>query len=149
MLQKKREAARRIAMRADSLLTAGRTLEQVAPQVNAGLQTLGPFVRTSTVPVLGTASAAVGSAFRLRSGERSGLMSNDEAFFFLQAVRRTVPDSAAWRAQIEQQRAQMIQLARRARAQLYVDALRRGADVQDRREELARRNAQLADTTRN
>ena len=148
-LEKKRELGRAMALRADSMLTAGRTMEQVAQDMYAGVQTLGPFTRTSTVPVLGTASAAVGAAFRLRSGERSGMLSNDEAFFFLQSLRRTNPDSAAWRAQIDTQRAQMIQLARRARAQLYVEALRRAANVDDRREELARRNAALADTTRN
>lgn len=148
-LEKKRELGRRMALRADSMLNAGRTMEQVAQDMYAGVQTLGPFVRTSTVPVLGTATAAVGAAFRLRIGERSGMQSNDEAFFFVQPVRRTNPDSAAWRAQIDQQRAQMIQLARRARAQLYVDALRRAADVDDRREELARQNARLADTVRN
>lgn len=143
-LDKKKQAAARLAERADSLLTAGRSMEDVAREVGGTVETLGPFVRTSTVPVLGTATPAIGTAFRLRAGERSSLLRNNEAFFFIQPQRRTDPDSAAWAAQKEEQRAQMLQVVRRARAQMYVDALRRAADVKDRRLEIMRANAEAA-----
>ena len=96
------------------------------------------FSRTSSVPVLGTATAAVGAAFRLRNGERSPLLSNEDAFFFLQAERRTRPDSTAWEAQKEVQRGQLIRAARQLRVQLYMASLRRAADVKDRRDEVFR-----------
>ncbi len=132
----RRTAAERIARDAEQRLAGGMSLEQAAQALGLQVQSIGPFTRTASVPLLGTASAAIGSAFRLRIGERSGLMQTDEAFFFLQAERRSQADSSAWRAQLDAQRAQMVQLARRARAQQYVEGLRRAARIKDRRDQV-------------
>jgi peptidyl-prolyl cis-trans isomerase D len=136
--EKQRAAAERRAHDAEAKLASGQTIDQVATAMGLSATTIGPFTRTSTVPVLGTATPAIGQAFRLRAGERSGLMSNDQAFFFLQAERRTPPDSAAWAAQKEQQRAQIIRAARQLRVQAYMESLRRSAKVKDRRAEVMR-----------
>jgi hypothetical protein len=107
--------------------------------------TLGPFTRTSQVQVLGTATPAVGAAFRLRPGERSGVLSNDDGHFILQAERIVRADSAAWLAGRDQQRAQIIRLARQVRVQSYIQALQRRADVEDRRNEVLRPQGQPGD----
>ena len=137
MRDKRRASAEAVAREAERRLSAGQSMDQVARDLGMQSTTL-TFSRTTSVPVLGTATAAVGSAFRLRIGERSPLLSNEEAFFFLQPERRTRPDSAAWAAQKEQQRAQIIRTARQLRVQLYMASLRRAADVKDRREEVFR-----------
>jgi peptidyl-prolyl cis-trans isomerase D len=136
--QKQRAAAETIARDAEARLAAGATLEQVADALHLTLTTLGPFVRTSTVPMLGTATPEIGAAFRLRVGERSGLLSNTEAFFILRSERRAPVDSAAWVAQKTQQRAQVIQAARQLRVQNFLDGLRRRARINDRRAEILR-----------
>jgi transcriptional regulator with XRE-family HTH domain len=139
--EKKRAAAEAIARDAERRLGQGRTLDQVAQDLGLTAQTIGPFTRTSSVPVLGTATPAVGTAFRLRVGERSGMLRNPTAFFFIQPERRVRPDSAAWAAQKDQQRAQITQLARQIRLRYYYDGLRRAAKVTDRRDEVMRRSA--------
>ncbi len=142
---KLREQAGQTAREAERLLAQGQTLEQVGSAMGLPVSTLGPFTRTSQVPVLGTASPAIGAAFRLRPGERSGVLSNSDAFFILQAERIVRADSAAWRAQRDEQRAQIIRLARQVRVQSYVQALQRQASVRDRRDDVLRPQGQPAD----
>jgi peptidyl-prolyl cis-trans isomerase D len=136
--EKKHAAAERLAREAERQLATGQTIDQVAATLGLTATTIGPFTRTSSVPILGTASAAVGSAFRLRAGERSALMSNEQAYFFLQPERRSPADSTAWAAQRDQQRGQIIRAARQLRVQSYMESLRRSARVKDRRAEVMR-----------
>lgn len=138
MREKRRAAAEAGAQVAERRIAAGATFEQVAPEVHGSVMTLGPLTRTASWPILGAATSAVGTAFRLRSGERSPLLSNDDAFFFLQTLRRTTADSAAWVAQKDQQRAQIIRAARQLRVQSFLDALQRTANVKDNRAEVMR-----------
>lgn len=134
---KQKAVAHAVAQRADSLITAGRTIDQAAQAVGLSATTL-TFTRTATVPVLGAATAAVGQAFRLRAGERSGLLNNDQAYFIMQSERRSQPDSAAWAAQKDTQRSTIIRSARQLRVQMFMESLRRSANVKDRRAEVMR-----------
>ncbi len=146
--QKQREAAEGIAREAEQRIAQGRTMDQVGAAMSLPVSSVGPFTRTTQVPLLGSASAAIGAAFRLRPGERSGVLSNDDAFFILQAERRVSADSAAWRAQLERQRSDIIRLARQVRVQSYLQGLRRAANVKDRRAEVLRPQGQAeADAT--
>jgi len=88
------------------------------------------------VSVLGTASYAIGVAFRLRVGERSGLLSSEQAFFFLEPTRRVRADSSAWLAQRDSERVTIIRAARQARVQSFLQSLRRQAKVVDNRAEI-------------
>jgi len=141
---KKRAAAQAIARDAERRLNGGQTLDQVAAALHLVVTTLGPFTRTGTVPALGAASEAIGMAFRLRVGERSRLLSNPDAFLFIEPARRTSPDSTAWRAQKDDQRLAVLRGARQARVQAYLESLRRQANVKDRRTEVLRPAAQQA-----
>jgi peptidyl-prolyl cis-trans isomerase D len=146
--EKKHAAAEVIARDAERRLNGGQSLDQVAEALRIQTSTFGPFTRTAAVPVLGAATEAVGAAFRLRVGERSRLLGNDEAFFFLQPERLVRADSSAWAAQRDQQRSQVMRSARQVRVQAYVEALRRAAKVKDRRAEVLRPTA-AADQTSN
>ena len=141
--QKQREATERLARDAEQRITRGETMETVGSAMGLPVTSLGPFTRTSQVPVLGSATPAIGAAFRLRPGERSGVLSNDDAYFILQAERRVSADSAAWRAQLDRQRADIIRLARQIRVQSYLQGLRRNANVKDRRDDVLRPQSQV------
>ena len=131
--EKKRQAAEVIARDAERRLASGQTLDQVSTALHLPIQTMGPFARTSTVPLLGTATEAVGVAFRLRVGERSRLLSSDQGFFFLEPTRRVRADSAAWEKLKETQRGVVIRTARQFRVEAFLTSLRREAKVVDNR----------------
>jgi peptidyl-prolyl cis-trans isomerase D len=134
LADKKRAAAEAIARDVAQRLDGGQTLDQVAAAMHLPIQTIGPFTRPATVPVLGTATAAVGTAFRLRVGERSGMLSNAQGDdFFIEPTRRVRADSAAWEKQKDNQRLMVIRAARQVRVQAFLDALRREARVVDNR----------------
>jgi peptidyl-prolyl cis-trans isomerase D len=144
--EKKRAAAEAIARDASARLARGATMDQVAQQLRLPVETIGPFTRTSTVRLLGVASAAVGSAFRLRVGERSGMLGTDEGFFVVEALRLVRADSTAWAGQKEQQRVQVLDAARRLRVRFFLEGLRAAAKVQNDLAALRRRPA-VADST--
>ena len=139
--EKKRAAAQAIAQDAQRRLAAGQTLEQVSQAMRLPLQTIGPFARTGTVAVLGSADEAIGLAFRLRVGERSGLLEGPGGFFFMEPTRRVRADSAAWEKQRTEQESAVIRAARQVRIQAYLDALRREAKVVDNRAQILKPQA--------
>jgi hypothetical protein len=141
LAEKKRAAAEAIARDAERRLRSGQTLDQVAQQLRLLVETIGPFTRASTVRLLGVATAEVGSAFRLRVGERSGLLQNEEGFFFLESQRLVRADSAAWQTQREEQRISVLRAARQLRIRMFVEGLRATANVQNRLAELRRQPA--------
>jgi peptidyl-prolyl cis-trans isomerase D len=133
LAEKKRQAAEAIARDAERRLNAGQTLDQVSAALRLPLQTVGPFARTSSVQLLGTASEAVGVAFRLRVGERSRMLSSDEGYFFIEPTRRVRTDSSVWEKQRDSERANVIRAARQVRVQSFLESLRREAKVVDNR----------------
>jgi peptidyl-prolyl cis-trans isomerase D len=144
--EKKRAAAETIAHDAEGRLRAGRTLDQVAQELRLPVVTIGPFSRTSTVRLLGAATAAVGTAFRLRVGERSGLLANDEGYFFLEPQRLVRADSAQWRTQLEVQRVTVLRAARQIRIRMFLEGLRAAAQVDNKLPELRRQPAAAGDS---
>jgi hypothetical protein len=121
-------------------------MDQVAQALRLPVETIGPFSRTATVRLLGVASAAVGAAFRLRVGERSGMLGNDEGFFFLEAQRLVRADSTTWTGQKEAQRIEVLRAARQLRVRFYLEGLRAAARVDNGLAELRKRPA-VADST--
>ena len=145
--EKKRAAAEAIARDAGARMARGGTMDQVAQQLRLPIETIGPFTRTATVRLLGIATAAVGSAFRLRVGERSGQLANDEGFFYLEAQRLVRADSADWTRQKEQQRIEVLRAARQLRVRFFLEGLRSAAKVENGLAALRRRPA-VADSTK-
>lgn len=136
--EKKRAAAQEIARDAERRLAAGESMESVAAALRLQVVTTPMFARTSTVQGLGTAVPSIGAAFRLRVGERSGIIRSGDDYVIMQLDRLVRADSAAWAAQKDQQRAAAISQARQIRVTQYLAALRRAANVKDRRQEAFR-----------
>ncbi|MGH7444222.1 MAG: peptidylprolyl isomerase, partial [Longimicrobiales bacterium] len=106
MTQKKLERVRQIANEALEQLNGGASFEQVAQANNLQVQQQGPFSRGDAVAGLGQMNAAIGAAFGMQPGERSGIVEADEVLFILESIARTQADRATFETQLEQQRAQ-------------------------------------------
>jgi hypothetical protein len=136
-LGKKRVTARQ---RAAEALAALRT----APSLTAGATARGLPVETHRMtrlappPLLRDEPLVTGAAFGLRVGERSGVIEGRHGYYIVETLGRRGADSAAWVAQRETQRRAIVDAARQARIQLYLEDLKARATIVDRRKELAR-----------
>ncbi len=147
VLREKRHAAgEAIARDAERRLQSGQTLDQVAQALRLPVETVGPFTRTSGVRTLGQATGAIGTAFRLRVGERSGVLTGGDAYFFIEPTRLVRADSAAWAKDRDQQRIDVLRSARSIRVRYFLIGLRAAAKVNNQLAELRRRPA-AADST--
>ena len=133
---KKKELARTLGRQAATALTGATDLAQAAAAHGYPVQRLGPFTRLRPPAQLQADPEVIGAAFGLKVGERSPLIEGRTGDFLLQALTHSAPDSAAWRAQRDQQRQSIIQSARQARIQAYLAAIRAKAKIVDRRREL-------------
>jgi peptidyl-prolyl cis-trans isomerase D len=146
LAEKRHAAAEAIARDAERRLQSGQSLDQVAQALRLPLETIGPFTRTSGVQLLGQATGAIGAAFRLRVGERSGLLSGGSAYFFIEPTRLVRADSAAWSRARDQQRIDVLRAARSMRVRFFLVGLREAGNVQNLLAELRKRPA-AADST--
>src|SRR5690606_8580878 len=80
-------------------LNNGASMEQVAQSMNVALQEQGPFTRGDNVPGLGQVNAAIGTAFGLQPGERSGVVEVNEMLYIIESTGRTYADEEQFRAQ--------------------------------------------------
>ena len=78
------------------------------------------FTRVSMVPGLGRLNEAVGAAFGLPVGATSAPVKTEEGVFVLRVDARVSADRAAWEAQKNQQRQQLLLRLRRQRIQDFV-----------------------------
>lgn len=131
-LAKAMEEARALAAE----VRAGRSLDEVARENGVEVRDAGPFGRDEFVPGLGYRTAAVGAAFGLEVGEVSGAVQANQNAFVIEKTAWEAADSAAWEAQIDQQRSQAAAAVREQRFLQWIDALREAARIVDRREEV-------------
>ncbi len=124
------------ARRITNAVVAGRSLEQAAQENGATVERTGMFTRVSLVPGIGRLNEAVGAAFGLPVGATSGPVKTEDGVFITRVDARTTADRAVWEAQKDQQRQQLLLRLRRQRIQDFVTALRKEADVDDRRSEV-------------
>ena len=124
------------ARRITDAVVAGKTLEQAAQENGATVERTAMFSRVSMVPGLGRLNEAVGAAFGLPVGAVSAPVKTEEGVFVVRVDARVSADRAAWEAQKNQQRQQLLLRLRRQRIQDFVTALRKEADVDDRRGEV-------------
>ena len=116
---------------AGDLLTAGRAM-------GYPVERLGPFSRVTAPSQFVRNPTALGAAFGLRPGEKSGVVSGDAGSFLLQVLARQGADSSAWLKQRAQQREALMRPLVQARVQQYLAALRADAKIVDRRNEIYR-----------
>jgi peptidyl-prolyl cis-trans isomerase D len=124
------------ARRITDAVVSGKTLEQAAQENGVSAEKTGMFSRISLVPGIGRLNEAVGAAFGLPVGATSGPVKTEDGVFVIRVDARVNADRAAWEAQKEQQRQQLLLRLRRQRIQDFVTALRKEADVDDRRHEV-------------
>ena len=124
------------ARRVTDAVVAGKTLEQAAQENGVTVEKAGPFTRVSLVPGIGRLNEAVGAPFGLPVGATSEPVKTEDGAFVLRVDARVNSDRAAWEAQKDQQRQQLLLRMRRQRIQDFVTALRKEAKVDDRRHEV-------------
>ncbi|MDQ2669604.1 MAG: SurA N-terminal domain-containing protein [Gemmatimonadota bacterium] len=139
LLEKKTAEARSIAERFLQRVEGGTPMAEAAEAMGLTYRELGPFNRIS--PPLPN-PALVGAAFGLEPGRRSGVLDTEEGLYVLEVLQHTPADSAAFNASLDELRAEGIRVARQERVRSYLDALRKQADVEDRRAEVYRTQAQ-------
>jgi len=122
---------------ADELKTAP-SLEAGAAARGLRVDRAGPFSRLRPPPILQLEPTAIGTAFALRPGERSGVVMGEHRAYIIESQARTLADSAKWIAQRDAQRESLLETARQNRVEQYLTALRKQAKVVDRRKEIFR-----------
>lgn len=114
----------------------GQTLATAASARGATVATTPAFTRVAPVPGVGQLNQVVGAAFGLPVGAVSEPIKIDAGVYVVRVDRRVEADSAAWVAQKQTQRAEMLQAMREQRVRDYLDGLRKGADIEDNRREI-------------
>ena len=135
-LVKKRDVlGRRAAEIARSLAGTGNLVAAAAAH---GLvaQKFGPFTRLTPPPLLQSNPLAVGAAFGLAPGTRSGPIPGSTGYVIVETLSRTTADSAMWVKQKDAERENLLGPARQARIQAFLAALKARAHILDRRQEL-------------
>jgi peptidyl-prolyl cis-trans isomerase D len=120
------------------------SLEAAAQAKGLKVETSPTFSRSMFVPGIGQVNEAIGAAFGLPVGVVSAPVKTDDAVFVIRVNRRVTADSAAWLAQKTVQRQQRAQGQQQQAIQMYLQDLRQGAKVDDRRKAInaaARRQA--------
>jgi peptidyl-prolyl cis-trans isomerase D len=124
------------ARRVTDAVVSGKTLEQAAQENGVAVEKTGMLTRVSLVPGVGRLNEAVGAAFGLPVGATSAPVKTEDGVFVIRVDGRVNADRAAWEAQKDQQRQQLLLRLRRQRIQDFVTALRKEAEVDDRRHEV-------------
>jgi peptidyl-prolyl cis-trans isomerase D len=134
--RKKVEALVPRARRVSEGVAGGKTFEQAAQDEGLTVERTGMFSRVQMVSGIGRLNEAIGAAFGLPVGAVSEPIQTEDGVFVIRVDSRVNADRAAWEAQKQQQRDQLLLRLRRQRIQDFVTALRKEADVNDRRDEV-------------
>lgn len=130
--------AREALADAERRARAGDALDQVASGFASEADQAGPFTRGDFVPGLGRMNAAIGAAFGLHPGETSPLVEANGQLYLVRLISRESADPDQWRAQVDGQRARVLQALGDARWNQFMVALRENAEIEDNRNEILR-----------
>ena len=122
---------------------AAASLQGAAQAAGLAAQPFG-FSRLTPPPILQIEPRVVGAVFGLRVGQRSSAIIGEHRAFVIELLSRHLADSTAWLAQRDAQRGQLLQSARQARIQQYVEALRAQAKIVDHRKDIYRAQSAAA-----
>ena len=117
-------------------LQAGGNLDDVAEQEGLEIQTAGPYSRMDFVPGIGQLNAAVGAGFGLNIGDVSGAVEANNNVFIIELAEYFAADSTAFEDERSALRDQVLGFAQQSRLQEWLEGLRAGARIIDRREEV-------------
>ena len=112
------------------------SLEAAARERDLTVTTSNRFARGTFVPGMGRLNAAVGASFALPVGAISEPIATDEGVFVLRVDRRTEAARDAFEAQKAIQRANAVRVLQEARIREFMQGLREGANIKDRRKQL-------------
>lgn len=112
------------------------SLDEVASAEGLQIREAGPFARTSFVPGLGQANAAIGTAFGLDEGEVSELVEAQGALYVIELVEKLPADMEEFEEQKDFIRAQLAAGLQSQRWSRFLTALRDEAKVRDLRSEV-------------
>jgi peptidyl-prolyl cis-trans isomerase D len=94
------------------------------------------FSRIAFVPTLGQYSKAIGAAFGLPVGAVSAPVKDKAGVFVMRVERRVNADRAEFDKQIETMRRQRLQQLKQQRVRLFLEDLRKSANIEDHRKEI-------------
>ena len=112
------------------------SLEAAAKERDLTVTTSNRFARGTFVPGMGRLNAAVGASFALPVGAISEPIATDEGVFVLRVDRRTEAVRDAFEAQKAIQKANAVRVLQEARIREFMQGLREGASIKDRRKQL-------------
>jgi hypothetical protein len=112
------------------------TLETAGKERDFTITKSNMFGRATFVPGLGRLNGAVGAAFSLPIGAISTPIATDDGVFVIRVERRTEASREAFEAQKPVQRASAMRVLQEARIREFMEGLREGADIKDRRKQL-------------
>jgi len=117
-------------------LQAGGNLDDVAEQEGLEIQTAGPYSRMDFVPGIGQLNAAVGAGFGLNIGDVSGAVEANNNVFIIELAEFFAADSATFEDELSVLRDQLLGFSQQTRLQEWLEGLRAGARIIDRRDEV-------------
>jgi peptidyl-prolyl cis-trans isomerase D len=144
MREARMERARTMLAGPEERARAGESFAVLARDRNAVPGPAGPFTRGDGAPGLGRLNAAIGAAFALQPGQTSPLVEAEGQLFLLRGVAREDASRTAWQAQVQEQRARMLQALADTRWSQYLLALRQNATIVDNRNAVLRAEPQAA-----
>lgn len=115
---------------------ASSTLEAAAQQAGKKVEQSPMFTRSSVVPGLGQFTEPIGASFALPVGAVSQPIKSQSGVDVIRVDRRVLADSAAWAAQKPAQRQIRLQQLRQQRIQMFLQDMRKAANVDDRRKQI-------------
>ncbi len=137
LLRRKKVEAVRPRARALAQEAAKSSLETAAAAAGLTIEKTDAITRGSFAGSLGRLNAAVGAAFTLPVGAISQAIATDEAVFVLRVDRRLEASKAEFDKIKAERRQAALGALRDQRVRAFYDALRKNADVDDNRSELA------------
>ena len=136
-LLKQRKAVQGLVAQGTAILADAKAsgLDAAATKAGQAAEAAGPFTRLGFVPGLGYYNEAVGAAFSIPVGGY-GTATTDEAVIVMQVTARTEASRTAFEEQKMAQRERTVNAFREQKVRLFLDNLRRQADITDRRKEI-------------
>jgi peptidyl-prolyl cis-trans isomerase D len=122
-----------IAEDALGLVRGGKTLEQVASEMDLTFQETQPFTRMAFVPGIGKENVVVANAFALEEGRTSGVLEHSGQFFIIRVDEKTPADEESLADDVANLWLSLIASKQQAYLSAWYEALRSQVEIEDYR----------------